>query len=638
MFIVALVVSTSANAQEKRIATLLRELKEAQHDTVKVNKFYAISRYYWGRNVDSVVLMAARGIALADSIGFKKGKALNSLSMGAGLSGIGNYPEAIKYYLDALKLSEELHLEGLSGNVYSNIAIAYLEHGNAGKAIEYLNKALIISEKYGETATCPVLLNLSDLHTQTGEYELAKKYAMQALKISRRDADSSSIAISLFNLSETYRKTNRNDSARQYLKESSVISSRIGDFHGVSYCLNSMAEIMVSERKFHEGITVVKQSMINLKRITNHELLMKSYHILYQCYNGLGDFKQALHYRNLEVELSDHIFSIEKEHEANNLVNQYNLERKELQIQLLEKDNNLKQKEIARESLIKTIFGVGAFVLALLAAYLIYSNIRWKNYNRIVKERTTLILEQKRTIIRQKIDLERLNSTKDRIISIISHDFRSPLNTLQSFLHLVKLDVVTHEEKVQATKRIEQSLAATQTMIDNLLTWGSGQRGGLILKPVDFDLRELVKENIHLVHLRAESKNILITSDIPMSTLILGDRDTINIVLRNLISNAIKFCRLNDSISINMRTETHRVIVCVKDTGIGMSQQQQKLLFSGAVNVTTPGTEDERGTGLGLALCQELVEQHGGEIWVESSLGVGSIFYFSIPIAPSSDS
>ena len=124
MLILVLTLSASATAQDDHPSKLLQELTHSQHDTTKVNLYYSISRKYWGHNLDSVILMASRGIELADSIGFKKGKALNCLSIGVGLASKGNYPEAIKYYLECLRLSEELNLEGLSGNVYSNIAIA----------------------------------------------------------------------------------------------------------------------------------------------------------------------------------------------------------------------------------------------------------------------------------------------------------------------------------------------------------------------------------------------------------------------------------------------------------------------------------------------------------------------------------
>ncbi len=624
-------ISTLVVAQDGYVATLIRQLNEPLHDTVKVNLYYRISRYYWNKNTDSVLLMARQGIELADSIQFKKGKALNCLSMGVGLASKGSYPESLEYQLESLRISEELKLEGLMGNIYSNIAGIYLSNGNTSKAIEYLNKALSISKRYGEAATCPILINLGDLHTQTKEYEVAMGYSVKALKISRSQADSSNIAILLFNISEIYKKTNRTDSAQLYLQQSAVISSRIHDYAGVSFCLNSMAEMMTNAGNYREGIVQARKSLINMERIKNKELLMEAYHILYQCYYGLGDFEKALVFRNQEITLVENVFNIEKEREANNLVNQYNLDRKEFQIQLLEKNKTLQQKEIARVSLINTIYGVGVFLFSLLAGYFILSTIRWKNYNRLIKERNTQIQEQKATIIKQKIHSERLNAVKDKIISIISHDFRSPLHTLHGFLQLLKQNSLSKEEIIYATERIDKSLLLTLDMIENLLTWGNTQMSGQLLTPIPFDIGKLVQENVQLVHLQAENKKITIVNNVTSPTFVFADKDTVNIVLRNLISNAIKFSKPNDCISILAQEDEYQTTVSIKDTGVGISPKQQKSLFNETLSISTAGTANEKGTGLGLSLCQELVQQNRGKIWVESTLGQGSTFFFTLP-------
>jgi two-component system sensor histidine kinase/response regulator len=618
-------------AQDGYVATRIRQLNEHLHDTVKVNLYYSISHYYWNKNSDSVLLMARQGIALADSIQFKKGKALNCLSMGVGLASKGNYPEALKYHIESLRIAEALKLVGLMGNAYSNIAGIYVSNGNTGEAIEYFNKALTISKRYGEAATCPILINLCDLHTQTKEYGIAMAYAVKALQISRSQADSFNIAILLFNISEIYKKTTRIDSAQLYLQQSAGISARIHDYAGVSFCLNSMAEIMANTGNYQEGIAHARKSLINLERVNNQELSMEAYHLLYRCYYGLGNFEEALNFRNQEITLRDNIFNIEKEREANNLVSQYNLERKEFQIQLLERNKSLQQKEIARVSLINTIYGVGAFLFALLAGYFITSSIRWKSFNRLIRERNALIQKQKAAIIMEKIHSERLNSVKDKIISIISHDFRSPLNTLQGFLQVLKQNSFSKEEIAHATERIDKSLQLTLDMIENLLTWGNTQMSGQVLTPVSFDISELVQDNAQLAHLQAENKKITIINKVTSPAFVFADKDTVNIILRNLISNAIKFSKRNDSIAIFAQEDEFQTTVSIKDTGVGISPEQQKSLFNETLTISTAGTANEKGTGVGLSLCLELVHQNKGKMWVESTPGVGSTFSFTLP-------
>lgn len=625
-----LVTFVGVDAQTDRVPALLKQLKQESTDTTKVNLYYSISRQYWYRNADSVILIAKRGLALADSIGFKKGKALNCLSMGVALGIKGNYPEALKYHLQSLSLSEELKLDGLSANTYGNIANIYVTYKDTVRAIEYHNKALHIFEKYGDAAMCPTLINLSDLYTQEGKYAVAMDYARRALRISRNLSDSSNTAVSLFNIGEIHRKNNHLDSAQWYLNRSEAISTRIGDFEGVSFCLNSLAEIMARLERYQEGIALAKRSLINLKRVQNQQLIMDAYHSLYECHFALQEFNQALVYRNQEIMLKENIFNLEKKREANNLVNLYNLEHKELEIKLLEKDKALQQREIAKQSLTMTIYGIGSVLLALIAAYYIISNNRWKNYNRIMKERNAIIQEQKATIIKEKIHSERLNSVKDKIISIISHDFRSPLNTLQGFLQLLKRNVLGKDEIAKVTEQIDKSVSSTLEMIENLLTWGNTQMTGLNLNRIAFDLEELVRENLRLAQPQSEAKQITLVNHVAKGILVFADRDTTNIVLRNLIANAIKFSRPEDSITISAHSDSI-VTVSVSDTGIGIPPERQKNLFDSLMNFTTKGTSNEKGSGLGLVLCKELVEQNEGKIWVESRVEAGSTFYFTLP-------
>ncbi len=424
--LLALIVIIPVFGQGSKKTRLLRDLAQAKPDTNKVNLYYSISRLLWGIDDDSVILMAASGVALADSLGFKKGKALNHLSMGVALSSKGNYPKAVLSHLECLKLSEELNMEGLSGNAHTNLAITYQELGNVDQSLVHFNKALYISEKFGEAASCGPLINLADFHTTAGNFVLAKQYATRAVKISRQYLDSANLAISLFNLSEIFRKTNQIDSARKIIGESLHVSERINDEYGIGYCLNALAQMKLTEGKYREALDLINKNLPILKRLESQSLFLDAYHILYMAYEGIGDNKQALYFRNMEVSIRDSLFSVEKERAVNKIANEYDLERKELQIQLLEQENKLKEEEISRSSLIKTIFGIGAALLAAFAVYLIYSNIRWRNHNAIVTERNTYIQNQKATILSQKLHLERTNAIKDKVISVISHDFRSP--------------------------------------------------------------------------------------------------------------------------------------------------------------------------------------------------------------------
>ncbi|MBL0741144.1 tetratricopeptide repeat-containing sensor histidine kinase [Chryseolinea lacunae] len=601
------------------------------NDTTRVNLYYSISRHYWSINSDSSLLMAQKSLDLAESIHFKKGIALACLTKGVALESKGNYPEALNCHLRALRLSEELNLKGLSGNCYGNIGIVYCSLGNYKKAIEYYEKALAIAETYGVAATVGMLTNLSDTYTKVGDYKRALQYGLKALTIGRDEPDSSSVAISLFNLAEIYHKTGKTDQSMATLHESMNISVRIGDREGISHCLNFLATLYADKKLFSRSIDYAKRSLQNLHQTDNKELQLGAYHALYRSYTGLNDFEQALNYRNKEIALKESLFSIEKERETNTLEAQYELERKQYQIELLEKDNALRQKEISRASFETRTYALGLVFFIGLTGYLVYANSKRKKINHFLREKNAIITTQNEKINEHNARLEKLNGVKTQLISIISHDFRSPLHTLQGFIQLMNNDALKKEEIVLMTQQINDKLGVTLHLIENLLHWAISQMNGIVLHPQSFDVKGVVDENVRLVQLSADSKNITIASDLHEESFVFADRDTINITLRNLMTNAIKFSKHGDTLSISAVVKEQYLQLSVKDTGIGISEQRQKTLFEGMVSPTRMGTRNEKGTGLGLALCKELVEKNGGKIWVESEPGKGSDFMFTVP-------
>lgn len=600
------------------------------HDTLRVNLYYSISRHYWERNADSSILMAQKSLDLAESINFRKGIALGCLTKGVALVSKGNYSEALKYHLKALSISEELNLRGLSGNNYGNIGIVYSSMGNYKKAIEYYEKALAIAETYGVSATYGILTNLSDAYTKMENYDRALQYGLKTLKIGRDEKDSYRMAISLFNIAEIYQRTGKQDKALDYLNESMGISVRIGDRDGISHCLNLLAELYADKGMFLKSINYAKRSLQNLEQTDNKELLLGAYQILYKSYAELADFEEALDYRNREIALKEGLFSIEKERETNNRQAQYDLERKEYQIELLEKDNILRQKEVSRESFEKRTYAVGLVFSIVLTGYLVIANSKRRKISNFLKERAGVIARQNEKINEHNIRLEKLNVVKTQLISIISHDFRSPLHALQGFVQLMNNNALERGEIVLMTQLINEKLIVTLQLVENLLHWAINQMNGIELTPKLFDLKGVVDENMRLIQLSADSKKIDIVNNLSGGAMVFADMDTINITLRNLMTNAIKFSKHGDKLFVSVVEKEKFLQVNVKDTGVGISAERQKTIFDGLVS-STAGTKNERGTGLGLALCKELVEKNGGKIWVESEPGKGSDFMFTIP-------
>lgn len=227
-------------------------------------------------------------------------------------------------------------------------------------------------------------------------------------------------------------------------------------------------------------------------------------------------------------------------------------------------------------------------------------------------------------------DLEELNSLKDKLFSIIAHDLKSPFASLLSMFNMANEDNFSKEDFKVFLPKITESVEYTSTLIDNLLSWCRSQ-----INAIDFNiervfLKKIIDDEIIFFNNKAIEKKIKIYNEILENDFILADKNSIQLVLRNLFSNAIKFCRTNDTITISFQIKEDKGIVIFKDTGVGMTHDVVEKLFGGEI-FTTYGTNNEKGTGLGLLLSKDFIEKSGGEIFVESKVNVGTSFFITFP-------
>lgn len=235
---------------------------------------------------------------------------------------------------------------------------------------------------------------------------------------------------------------------------------------------------------------------------------------------------------------------------------------------------------------------------------------------------------------RQSIELQELNIAKNRFFSIIAHDLRGPMG---GFMGLT--DILTEELNNMSMAEIQEFLASMRDsatnlfkLLENLLQWARIQEGGIILNRERVLFRQIVTESLEMIQESAKKKEITIECDISDQLEVFADSNLIQIVIRNLVSNAVKFSLRGGTVNISAKTtKDEGVEISVKDMGIGMNQNMVESLFRLDVKNGRSGTEGEQSTGLGLLLCKEFIEKHGGNISVESEVGKGSVFMFNIP-------
>ncbi|MGD8782212.1 MAG: ATP-binding protein [Ignavibacteria bacterium] len=248
-------------------------------------------------------------------------------------------------------------------------------------------------------------------------------------------------------------------------------------------------------------------------------------------------------------------------------------------------------------------------------------------------EDITLRKEAHEKIKEYNRELKQLNESKDKFFSIIAHDLRNPFNSLFGFIQMLieEYNELTDEERIHVLKEMEESTKTSYQLLDNLLQWARSQSGKMEIRKITFNINEVVNRNIKLLSNISKRKNIEIINCIDTDIFINADEQMIDTVVRNLITNAIKFTNYNGEIKIDADIKKSEAIVCISDNGIGMRKSTMDNLFKEGYEISYVGTDNETGSGLGLLLCKEFISKNDGRIWVESKLGFGSKFYFSLP-------
>jgi signal transduction histidine kinase len=253
-----------------------------------------------------------------------------------------------------------------------------------------------------------------------------------------------------------------------------------------------------------------------------------------------------------------------------------------------------------------------------------------------IEEQSEELSAQKESLVEMNNELHDLNATKDKFFSIIAHDIKNPFNAILGFTNLLEQNFSewTDEMKLEIISLVHSSSKNLYQLLDNLLQWSRSQRGIIEFNPEKTALKELLYKVIELMNGTAEAKNIELKVILPENELIiLADRQMLDTILRNLIGNALKFTHTEGMVQVTAEAKDGFVLIKVADNGVGMSNEIKEKLFRIDVNYSSPGTQNEIGTGLGLILVKEFVEKHGGMIGVDSIEGKGSTFYFTLPLS-----
>jgi ligand-binding sensor domain-containing protein/signal transduction histidine kinase len=283
----------------------------------------------------------------------------------------------------------------------------------------------------------------------------------------------------------------------------------------------------------------------------------------------------------------------------------------------------------------KILFYIGIMALILIIFKVRISAIERQKVllEQQVQERSSPVLLQKQELEYQAAQLNEINNQKNKLFSIISHDLRSPLNSLTGIMSLLDPNILTKDDLANMKSHISERIDHISSVMENLLSWSKSQLEGEVLNSKLFSVSQIINSKINLFNPIAIKKQIKLVSIANTEIKVYADINQTKAVLRNLINNAIKFTKVGGTISVDVRKKDNMAIISVKDSGVGMSLSQQEKLFEVQSGLSTEGTAGEKGVGLGLLLVKEFVEKNNGRVWIESEEGVGSTFYFTLALS-----
>ena len=277
---------------------------------------------------------------------------------------------------------------------------------------------------------------------------------------------------------------------------------------------------------------------------------------------------------------------------------------------------------------------VTTYIATIVFAFLLTNYLRsyYEREKKLAESRAQAIAMQAEQIRLQNEQLEKLNLEKTKLFSVISHDMRAPLDSVNGYLELLTHNLVEEDERVEIEAELLIQTRYTSDMLMNLLYWSKTQLSGVVpvLRPLS--LRVMVDEARNYRVSMAARKGIKLTYSIDSDIEVIADMEMLRIVLRNLVNNAIKFTPENGEVKITAGVKDSKATISIYDTGIGIPAEKQKDIFGAGATSTTYGTNDEKGMGIGLMLCKEFVEYMGGAIWFESEVGNGTAFHVSLPV------
>lgn len=599
--------------------------------------------------LDSSIYFFRAGYAQAQKVGYLAGMGSNLMDIGFAYDRMDRQNESVKYYFQALPIFKKLKLQQKINQTLTNIGAIYHDLEQYKIAETYFGEVYNIDKAAHDTAGVAYMMSaLANCYMETHRYTEATDFYRKSLAVLKKLGDKNKMALLYEERSVMYRYEGYYKASLAGLDTSLNLAKELQDRYEQGTMLEKVCETYLAMKDYPNAIKSGQAAMKIMQAIKFMHGINEMQERLTRAYAGSGDIKKAFEMQSAYVKLQD---SLAKQKTLQDItLIEFSRTRDEnadltKDNQVISSQNTNYLASITRyDYVISTIMMVLVFVfLLLLVQY--RRNQEKQSANKLLTEQKEEIeainhelsmlneevTSQMELVSKQKDDLEKLNNIKNVLFSIISHDLRGPLSSLETLFAVYREGDLDEQELSALLAGLEDNILSTRAFLDNLLEWSKGQMEGIVAHPVKFNLNDSINENIRLWDSKIGMKELRVTNDSGEAAVTgFADRDMINLVIRNLLSNAIKFCRPGDEIRLKAEQTGDKVLFSIADSGPGINAKDRERLFHLDHTVST-GSQGERGTHLGLILCQDMVTRNDGRLWLETEEGKGTTFWMELP-------
>lgn len=607
-------------------------------DTVQVRLLNQEARKSFPKDAPRTEQFARAAMALSDSLHFKPGImwATRNLALAENIK--GNLEKQLDLTINALKLAEELNDIYAQGVLNTDMGNILVEQDQPRQALRYQKKALRIKQSLKQPGEISRTLNsIGSSYIRLQILDSALYFMLESEKIKLSLNDHPGLAVTYENIGLIYLQQKKYAEALPYFGISEQYYKESDNLNGVVKAHLNIGLAHTMLHQFEDAAEHLAQAALLNTSLKNAKNTMVYHRNMAALDSAQGNYVDAFEHFKQFSRMNEDMFSLEKAKFIANTKEKYESEKKQHENKLLRKEQQLHLATIRQQRILVIFCSMLLLGLFIITAVLYLMYRRQQDLYQQLNLRNTQVQQQNMIIMEQNIALGNGNQVKDKIFSVISHDLRSPLAILEGLLFLLRDDKMSEEQFKIFSHELWRDVKNTAYMMDNLLQWASSQMKGIHVMPDDFDISTVLKNEFELLQSLARQKGITLTHQLQRPVMVYADPDMIRLVLRNLISNAIKFTPAQGTVSINYLLLPDRVEIMVQDTGIGIAPTDQQKVFSN-IYYSTSGTQNEKGCGLGLPLSKDFIERNNGSIWFHSAAGKGTSFHFTLPLSNEEES